>query len=87
MEGCDPALRRQLHQGRNVLTEDGAVAVDTKWVSAASDAVVSWETHKKSECVPTVVPKLAAAPPSSFSRAHSAETSRFRMHGLTPAGE
>ena len=62
MEGCDPALPRRLCRGRNVLTEDGAVAVDTEWVSAASDAVVSRETHKKSECVPTVVPKLAAAP-------------------------
>ena len=34
------------------------MAVDTEWVSAASDAVVS----RKSECVPTVVPRLAAAP-------------------------
>ena len=62
MEGCDPALPRQLRRVRNVLTEDGVVAVDTEWVSAASDAVVSRETHNNSECVPTVVPKLAAAP-------------------------
>ena len=62
MEGCDPALPRRLRRGRDVLTEDGVVAVDTERVSAASDAVVSRETHKNSECVPTVVPKLAAAP-------------------------
>ena len=62
MEGCDPALPRRLRRGRNFLTEDGAVAVDTEWVSAASDAVVSRKTHKNSECVPAVVPKLAAAP-------------------------
>ena len=62
MEGCDPAWPRRLRRGRNVLTEDGAVAVDTEWVPAASDAVVSRETHKNSGCVPTVVPKLAAAP-------------------------
>ena len=62
MEGCDPALPRRLRRERNILTEDGAVAVDTEWVSAASDAVVSRETLKKSECVLTVVPKLAAAP-------------------------
>ena len=62
IEGCDPALPRRLRRGRDVLTEDGAVAVDTDWVSAASDAVVSRETHKNSECVPTVVPKLATAP-------------------------
>ena len=61
MEGCDPALPRRLRRGRDVLTEDSAVVVDTDRVSAASDAVVSRETHKNSECVPTVVPKLAAA--------------------------
>ena len=62
MEGCDPALPRRLRRGRDVLTEDSSVAVDTDRVSTASDAVVSRETHKNSECVPTVVPKLAAAP-------------------------
>ena len=62
MEGCDPALPRRLRRGRDVLTEDGAVAVDTERVSASSDAVVSRETHKNSECVPIVVPKLAVAP-------------------------
>ena len=62
MEGCDPVLSRRLHQGRDVLTEDAAVAVDTERESAASDAVVSRETRKISEGVPTVVPKLAAVP-------------------------
>ena len=62
MEGCDPALPRRLRRGRDVLTEDRAVALDTERVSAASDAVVSRETRKFSEGVPTVVPKLAAAP-------------------------
>ena len=62
VEGCDPALPRRLRRGRDVLTEDGAVVVDTERVSAASDAVVYRETRKISEGVPTVVPKLAAAP-------------------------
>ena len=62
MEGCNPALPRRLRLGRDVLTEDGAVAVDTRQVSAASDTVVSREIHRKPECVPTVVPTLAAAP-------------------------
>ena len=62
MEGCSPALPRRLRRGRDVLTEDGAVAVDTRQVSAASDTVVSRKIHRKSECVPTVVPKLTAAP-------------------------
>ena len=59
--GSHSALPRRLRRGRDVLTEDGAVAVDTERVSAASDTVVSRETHRNSECVPTVVPKLAAA--------------------------
>ena len=40
MEGCAPALHRRLRRGRDVLTEDGAVAVDTEQVSTASDTVV-----------------------------------------------
>ena len=44
------------------MTEDGAEAVDTEQVSAASDAVVSRETCMISVHVPTVVPKLAEAP-------------------------
>ena len=38
------------------------VAVDTRQVSTASGTVVSPEIHRKSECIPTVVPKLAVAP-------------------------
>ena len=55
MEGCNPALPWRLRRGRDVLTEDSAVAVDTRQVSTASDTVVSREIHWKSECVPTVV--------------------------------
>ena len=62
MEGCNPALPRRLRRGHDVLTEDVAVAVDTRQVSAASDTVVSREMHRKVECVPTVVPTLATAP-------------------------
>ena len=36
MEGCDPVLPRRLRWGRDVLTEDGAVVVDTRQVSADS---------------------------------------------------
>ena len=43
MEGCNPASPRRLRRGRDVLTEDGVVAVDTRQVSAASDTVVSRE--------------------------------------------
>ena len=40
MEGDDPASPRQLLRGRDILTEDGTVAVDTRQVSASSDTVV-----------------------------------------------
>ena len=53
MEGCHTALPRQLCRGRDVLMEDGAVAVDIR-------QVVSREIHRKSECGPTIVPTLAA---------------------------
>ena len=62
MEGCDQASPHQLRRGRDVLTEDGTVAVDTRQVSASSDTVVVSGIHMMSECIPTVTPKLAAAP-------------------------
>ena len=62
MEGCHTAVPRRLRRGRVVQTADGLVAVDTRQVSAASDTVISRKIHGKSECILTVVPKLAAAP-------------------------
>ena len=47
-------------------TADGTVAVDARLVSAASDTVVSRNIHRKSQCVTTVVPKLAAAPQAAY---------------------
>ena len=85
MEGCNPVLPQRLRRGRDVLTEDGVVAVDTRKVSAASETVVSREIHRKSECVPTGVPTLAAAPQTA-SEGYSTETSRLRLHGPTLAG-
>ena len=87
MEGCNPALPRRLRRGRDVLMEDGAVAVDTRQVSAASDTVVSRKIHRKSECVPAVVPKLAASPQA----ASEVVQPRPRDYGCTdllpPVGE
>ena len=62
MEGCHTAVPRRLRRGRDVRTANDMVAVDARQVSASSDAVVSRKIHRKSECVTTVVPKLAAAP-------------------------
>ena len=62
MEGCHTAVPRRLHRGRDVPIVDGAVAVDTRQVSAAPDTVISRKIHGKSECIPAVVPKLAEVP-------------------------
>ena len=42
------------------------MTVDTRQVSTASDTVVSRKIHRKSECVTTVVPKLAASPQAAY---------------------
>ena len=87
MEGCNPASPRQLRQGRDVLTEDGAVAVDTRQISAASDAVVSREIHRKSECISTIVPKLAAAPQAASEVVQPRPRDSGCMNLLPPVGE
>ena len=87
MEGCDAASPRRLHRGRDVLTEDGAVAVDTRQVSAASDTVVFREIHMKSECIPTVVPKLAAAPQAASEVVQPRPQDSCCMDFLPPVGE
>ena len=87
MEGCNPASPRRLCRGRDVLTEDGAVAVDTRQVSAVSDTVVSREIHRKSECIPTVVPKLAAAPQAASEVVQPRPRDSGCMDLLPPVGE
>ena len=57
-----PSLARRLRRGRDVLTEDGTVTVDTRQVPAASDTVVVSGINIMSECIPTVTLKLAATP-------------------------
>ena len=47
---------------------------------------LAWKIHRKSECVMTVVPTLAAASQADY-KVGSAETSRLRIHGLPPSGE
>ena len=61
-EGCDPASPRRLCGGRDVLTEDGTVAVDTRQVSIASDTDVVSGIHVMSDCIPAVTPMLVVAP-------------------------
>ena len=87
MEGCDPASPRRLRRGRDVLTEDGAVAVDTRQVYAASDTVGVRVIDMKSECIPTVVPKLAAAPQAASEVVQTRPRDSCCMDLLPPVGE
>ena len=87
MEGCSPVFPRRVRRGRDVLTEDGAVAVDTRQVSTASETVVSREIHSKSECVPTVVPTLAAAPQTASQVVQPIPRDYGCTDSLRPVGE
>ena len=81
MEGCHTALLRQLCRGRDVLMEDGAVAVDTRQASTAS------EIHRKSECGPAIVPTLAAAPQNGSEVVQPKPRDYCYMNSLPPVGE
>ena len=85
MEGYYPASPRRLCRRRDVLMEDGAV--DTRQVSAVSDTVDSREIHRKSECIPTVVPKLAAAPQAASEVVQPRPRDSGCMDLLPPVGE
>ena len=85
MEGT--ALPRQLCRGRDVLMEDGAVAVDTRQLSAASDSVVSRGIQRKSECGLTIVPTLAAAPQTASEVVQPKPRDYCYMDSLPPVSE
>ena len=87
MEGCDPASPQRLRRGRDVLTEDGAVAVDTRQVSAVTDTVGVREIHVTSECIQTVVPKLAVVPQAASEVVQTRPRDSCCMDLLPPVGE
>ena len=87
MEGCDPASPRRLRRGRDVLTEDGTVAVDNRQVSAASDTVGVSGIHMTSECILTVMPKLASAPQAASEVVQTRPRGYCCMDLLPPVGE
>ena len=66
MEGYHTEVPRRLRWGRDVRTADDQVAVDARQISTASGTVVSWKLHRKSECVRTVVPTLAAVSQADY---------------------
>ena len=63
------------------------MAVDTRQVSAASDTVGVRAIHMKSNCIPTVVPKLAAAPQAASEVVQTRPRDSCCMDLLPPVGE
>ena len=63
------------------------MAVDTRQVFAASETVVSREVHRKSECVPTVLPTLAAAPQTASEVVQPKPPDYGCTNSLPPVGE
>ena len=61
-EGCDPASTRRLRRGRDVLMEDSMVEVDARRISIAQETDVVSGIYVMSDCIPGVMPMLAAAP-------------------------
>ena len=62
-EGYHTVVPRRLRRGRDVRTADDSSAVDARQISAASE---TWEIHRKSECVMTVVPTSAAGSQADY---------------------
>ena len=65
MEGYHTEVPRRLRRGRDDRTADDPVAVDARQISTAPETV-AWKIHRKSECVMTVVPTLAAASQADY---------------------
>ena len=70
-EGCDPASPRRLRRGRDVLREDSMLAVDT--INQDTDVVSG--IYVMPDCIPAVMPMLAAAPQAT------SEVARTRHRG------
>ena len=83
-EGCDPASPRRLCRGRDVLMEDSMVPVDTGRVSIARDPDVSGIHVMMPDCVPAVMPILAATPQVASEVAQSRPRGDCNMNLLLP---
>ena len=64
-EGYHTVVPRRLRRGRDVRTMDDLSVVDARQISSASETV-AWKTHRKSECVMTVVPTSAAVSQADY---------------------
>ena len=83
-EGCDPASPRRLRRGRDVLMEDSMVALDTRRISIAQDPDVVSGIHVMPDCVPAVMPILAAVPYAASEVAQTRPRGDCGMNLLLP---
>ena len=61
-EGCDTVSPWRLRRGRDVLMEDSMAAVDIRRISIAPDTDVVSGIYVMPDCIPAVMPTLAAVP-------------------------
>ena len=83
-EGCGTASPRRLRQGCDVLMEDSMVAVDTRPISISQDPDVVSGIHVMPDCVPAVMPILAAAPRAASEVAQTRPRGDCSMNLLLP---
>ena len=60
--GCDPVSPQLVCRGRDAMTEDSLATVDSRQKSIVPDTDVVSGIYVMPDCIPTVVPKLAAMP-------------------------
>ena len=83
-EGCDPASPRRLRRGCDVLMEDSRVVVDTRRISIAQDTDVVSGVYVMSDCIPAVVPMMAAAQQASSEVTQTRPRGDCRVNFLLP---
>ena len=83
-EGCHTVVPRRMCRGRDVRTADDPSVGDPRQISAISETV-AWKTHRKSECVMTVVPTSAAVSQADYEVVHPRPTS-YRYTDSLPLG-
>ena len=83
-EGCDPASPRRLRRGRDVLREDSMMAVDTRRISIDQDTYVVSGIYVMPDCIPAVMPMLAAVPQAASEVAQTRHRGDCSMNLLLP---
>ena len=83
-KGCDPVWPRRLRRGRDVLMEDSMAAVDTRRISIALDTDVVSGIYVMPDCIPAVMPTLAAVPQAASEVAQTRPRGDCSLNLLLP---